>query len=152
MLSGDRNSVQSGVKLGSSADMDYLENTCHQHQEGVCEFKPVIGALIKTVDSVFNNVESVGECEELCKNMRDYLCLSYDHAHTGPGVCRLSHHTFSTLSHITDPALRADKSATYTLDNCFNLSVTCHHHSMLATVTSNKVFSGKIYSKSRWVQ
>ena len=145
-----RFTAQSSVKLRSSADMDYLENTCQPHQEGVCEFKPVLGALLKTVDSVHNNVASIGDCQKLCRAKTDYHCVSYDYAHTGSGVCRLSHHTFRTLSHIQDPLLLANKSVTYTLDNCYNLSVTCHHHSMLATVTSNRVFSGKIYTKSRY--
>ena len=54
-----------------------------------------------------------------------------------------------TLGHVREPYLRVNTSATYILHNCYNLSVTCHHQSMLATVTSNKEFSGKVYTKSR---
>ena len=83
--------------------------------------------------------------------MVDYHCVSYDYAHTGSGVCRMSHHTRNTLSHITEPYLHVNTSATYALHNCYNLSVTCHHHSMMATVTSDHLFSGKIYAKTRYI-
>ena len=32
--------------------MDYLENTCLARYTGVCDFKPRMGLLLKTVDSV----------------------------------------------------------------------------------------------------
>ena len=43
---------QSGGKLLGSGDMDYLENTCLARYTGVCDFKPRMGLLLKTVDSV----------------------------------------------------------------------------------------------------
>ena len=43
---------QSGGKLAQSGDMDYLENTCLARHTGVCDFKPRMGLLLKTVDSV----------------------------------------------------------------------------------------------------
>ena len=52
-------------------------------------------------------------------------------------------HCLYTLSHVTQPYLRVKSAATYQLHNCYNLSVTCHHRYMLATVTSNNIFSGK---------
>ena len=94
-------------------------------------------------------MSSIEECQRLCRGLTQYHCASYDWAHTGPGVCRMSHHTPETLSHVTEPYLRVSSAATYTIHNCYNLSVTCHHQSMLATVTSNTMFSGKVYTKSR---
>ena len=136
--------------LERAEEMTYLENNCRPGREvGVCEYKPRLGVLLKTVDSVYNEVSSIQECEALCKNITHYRCVSYDWAHTGPGVCRLSHHTRRTLSHVTEPYLRVKSAATYQLHNCYNLSVTCHHRYMLATVTSNNLFSGKIYTKTR---
>ena len=99
--------------------------------------------------SAQSGVESIEECQRLCRDLTSFHCLSYDWAHTGPGVCRLSHHRPETLTHVREPYLRVNTSATYTISNCYNLSVTCHHQSMLATVTSNKEFSGKVYTKSR---
>ena len=150
-LSGeDRRTVTGPAELARSEEMFYLENNCAQpSQGGVCEYKPRLGVLLKTVDSVYNGVESVQECQQLCKNLTHYRCVSYDWAHTGPGVCRLSHHDPRTLSHVTQPYLEVKTAATYQLHNCYNLSVTCHHHHMLATVTSNNLFSGKIYTKTR---
>ena len=149
LLSTNRNTAQSSIKLKFNSDFNYLENTCTGQSNGVCEFKPKLGILLKTVDSVYNNVSSIEECQRLCSNMRSYHCVSYDFAHTGHGVCRMSHHTSRTLSHVTEPYLMVNTSATYMKHNCYNLSVTCHHQSMMATVTSNHLFSGKIYSKSR---
>ena len=145
----DRNTVEAG-RLLSGGEMIYLENNCSPGREvGVCEYKPWLGVLLKTVDSVYNNVESIQDCQRLCKNITHYRCVSYDWAHTGPGVCRLSHHSQRTLSHVREPYLQVKSAATYQLHNCYNLSVTCHHGYMLATVTSNNLFSGKIYTKTR---
>ena len=149
LLTRDRVTAQSGGTLSNSRDVDYLENTCLQRQSGVCDYKPRLGILLKTVDSVHKDVSSIEECQELCRALTRYHCVSYDWAHTGSGVCRMSHHRPETLSHISDPYLHVNTSATYILHNCFDLSVTCHHQSMLATITSNKMFSGKVYSKSR---
>ena len=98
----DRNTVTEG--LMTAEEMIYLENNCSPGREvGVCEYKPQLGVLLKTVDSVYNEVESIQECQQLCKNITHYRCVSYDWAHTGPGVCRLSHHNQRTLSHVREP-------------------------------------------------
>ena len=53
LLTHDRlTGSQSGGKLLISGDMDYLENTCLARYTGVCDFKPRMGLLLKTVDSV----------------------------------------------------------------------------------------------------
>ena len=64
----DRTSVPGPADLLSSEEMVFLENNCAQAREaGVCEYKPRLGVLLKTVDSVFNGVETIQECQSLCK-------------------------------------------------------------------------------------
>ena len=63
-------------------------------------------------------------------------------------MCRLSHHTTTTLSHIKDPFLViADVKGTFELSSCYNVTIDCRSSEMVATITTNKIFSGKIYAK-----
>lgn len=57
------------------------------------------GRILKTVDSVYQDVQTVEECRELCLNS-PFRCHSYDHGDTGDHVCRLSHHSRATLADI----------------------------------------------------
>lgn len=57
------------------------------------------GRILKTVDSVYQDVQTVEECRELCLNS-PFRCHSYDHGDTGDHVCRLSHHSKATLADI----------------------------------------------------
>lgn len=57
------------------------------------------GRILKTVDSVYQDVQTIEECRELCLNS-PFRCHSYDHGDTGDHVCRLSHHSKSTLADI----------------------------------------------------
>lgn len=47
---------------------DYLENNCAEEPNKLCEFKRLSGRILKTVDSVYQDVSSVDECRELCLN------------------------------------------------------------------------------------
>lgn len=47
---------------------DYLENHCVEEPNKLCEFKRLPGRILKTVDSVYQEVSSVDECRELCLN------------------------------------------------------------------------------------
>ena len=38
--------------MAHSGHMDFLENTCLASNSGVCDFKPRMGLLLKTVDTV----------------------------------------------------------------------------------------------------
>lgn len=46
--------------------IDYMENNCAEEPSSVCNFKPIKGRILKTVDSVFANIQSQKECEKLC--------------------------------------------------------------------------------------
>lgn len=47
---------------------DYLENNCAEEPNKLCEFKRLAGRILKTVDSVYQDVSNVDECRELCLN------------------------------------------------------------------------------------
>lgn len=47
---------------------DYLENNCAEEPNKLCEFKRLSGRILKTVDSVYQDVSNVDECRELCLN------------------------------------------------------------------------------------
>lgn len=52
----------------SNSGADYLENNCAEEPNKLCEFKRLSGRILKTVDSVYQDVSSVDECRELCLN------------------------------------------------------------------------------------
>nr|CAD7392400.1 unnamed protein product [Timema cristinae] len=117
----DRLTIPGG--LAQAADEDYLENHCVEQPTKLCEFKKLSGRILKTVDSVYQDVGSIDECRELCLNS-PYRCHSYDFGDTGEMVCRLSHHSRATLSDIQ-----------------------CGPGDMVARIKTTKLFHGKIYAK-----
>ena len=103
-------------------------------------------------------------CRDLCLTA-PYRCHSFDYADTGDRVCRyllktfflnlieptllrLSHHTSTTLTQIQDPFLViGDVRGTFELSSCYNVTIDCRSSDMVATITTNKIFTGKIYAK-----
>lgn len=95
----DRLTVAGSNAFQTAVDSDYLENNCVDEPTKLCEFKKLNGRILKTVDSVYQEVGSVEECRDLCLNS-PYRCHSYDYGDTGDMVCRLSHHSRATLTDI----------------------------------------------------
>lgn len=95
----DRITVAGSTSFQPSEGYEYMENNCIEEPTKLCEFKKLTGRILKTVDSVYQDVGSVDECRELCLNS-PYRCHSYDYGDTGEMVCRLSHHSRATLSDI----------------------------------------------------
>jgi hypothetical protein len=136
-----------GSSVFQAADgYDYMENNCVEEPSKLCEFKKLNGRILKTVDSVYQDVGSVDECRELCLNS-PYRCHSYDYGDTGEMVCRLSHHSRATLADIQDPYLEVPEAATYELSSCYNVSIDCRSGDMVARIQTSKLFDGKIYAK-----
>jgi hypothetical protein len=127
----------------------YLESNCVDDPAGLCDFKAVRGRILKTVDSVFQDISTAAQCQTLCLTASHYRCHSYDYGETGEGVCRLSHHTAATLSHVRQPFLEIETATMQEMTACYNVSVTCTADGMVARVRTSKMFSGKIYTKSR---
>ncbi|KAK3928739.1 EGF-like domain-containing protein 2 [Frankliniella fusca] len=142
----DRLTVAGSGAFRPAQDTDYLENNCVEEPVKLCEFRKVAGRILKTVDSVYQEVGSADECRELCLNS-PYRCHSYDYGDTGELVCRLSHHSRATLADIQDPYLDVPEASTYELSACYNVSVDCRSGDMVARIKTSKLFSGKIYAK-----
>lgn len=45
-----------------------MENNCAEEPRKLCEFKRLDGKILKTVDSVYQEIGSVDECRDLCLN------------------------------------------------------------------------------------
>ncbi|XP_064072532.1 uncharacterized protein LOC113392897 [Vanessa tameamea] len=142
----DRITLAGTNSFQPNEDIDYLENNCVEEPTKLCEFKKMSGRILKTVDSVYQDVQTIEECRELCLNS-PFRCHSYDHGDTGDHVCRLSHHSRATLADIQDPYLEVPEAATYELSSCYNVSIDCRAGDMVARIQTSKLFDGKIYAK-----
>lgn len=62
----DRLTLAGSSAFQQKAGGEYLENNCAEEPTKLCEFKRLSGRILKTVDSVYQDVASVDECRELC--------------------------------------------------------------------------------------
>ncbi|KAG8193928.1 hypothetical protein JTE90_011481 [Oedothorax gibbosus] len=132
----------------ASESVDYLESNCVDDPVRLCEFRKLSGKLLKTVDAVYQDVESLDDCRQKCLSV-DYRCRSFDYGDPSQHVCRLSHHSAATLTHIQDPYLDIPGVTTYEISACYNVTIQCRAREMVAHVQTSQVFNGRIYAKSR---
>ncbi|GLH02153.1 Uncharacterized protein GBIM_08192 [Gryllus bimaculatus] len=142
----DRLTVAGSGAFEAAPEYDYLENNCVEEPVKLCEFKKLPGRILKTVDSVYQDVGSADDCRELCLTS-PYRCHSYDYNDTGDLVCRLSHHSRATLVDIQEPYLDVPEASTYELSSCYNVTIDCQSGGMVARIKTSKLFNGKIYAK-----
>ncbi|XP_022919452.1 uncharacterized protein [Onthophagus taurus] len=142
----DRMTVAGSTSFQGAKGYDYMENNCIDEPTKLCEFKKLEGRIIKTVDSLYEDVPSIDECRDLCLNAL-YRCHSYDYGDAGEMICRLSHHSRATLSDIHEPYIGVPEGATYELSSCYNVSIDCRSGDMVAKIQTSKLFDGKIYAK-----
>lgn len=64
----DRITLAGSSSFQPADGIEYLENNCAEEPNKLCEFKRLSGRILKTVDSVYQDVSSVDECRELCLN------------------------------------------------------------------------------------
>lgn len=132
----------------SSVDtIDYGENNCVQEARGICDFKPLQNRILKTVDSIYQDIKSDVECRKKCLQA-PYRCHSYDLGDSSNPVCRTSHLDRNSLQQIQEPYLDIQGAVSYELDSCYNVTVLCKSREMVARVKTNKIFNGKIYAKN----
>ena len=149
----DRHSLPSGALkrrhyVESSVDtIDYGENNCVQEARGICDFKPVQNRILKTVDSIYQDIKTEPECRKRCLQA-SYRCHSYDLGDSSNPVCRTSHLDRTSLQQIQEPYLDIQGAISYELDSCYNVTVQCRSREMVARVKTNKLFNGKIYAKN----
>lgn len=141
-------SAQFVVDLPANALVDYLENNCIYEPNKLCEFRKIQNKILKTVDSIYQEVGSLEECKQKCLNA-PYRCYSFDYDDTSERVCRTSHLDQASLMSVKDPYLEVMGAITYELASCFNVTIQCRAREMVAQVSSSKMFRGKIYVKSR---
>ncbi|KAH8243374.1 hypothetical protein KR032_006925 [Drosophila birchii] len=142
----DRITLSAGGSVEPYDGADYLENNCAEEPSKLCEFKRISGKILKTVDSVYQDINTIDECRDLCLNS-PYRCHSYDYNDTGDMVCRLSHHSRATLTDVMDPYLEVPEAATYELSACYNVSIECRSGEMITKIRTSKLFDGKVYAK-----
>uniref|UniRef100_A0A0A1X8W7 Cuticlin-1 n=1 Tax=Zeugodacus cucurbitae TaxID=28588 RepID=A0A0A1X8W7_ZEUCU len=142
----DRMTLSGNSAFQQQATVDYLENNCADEPNKLCEFKRLPGRILKTVDSVYQDIGSFDECRDLCLNA-PYRCHSYDYGDTGDMVCRLSHHSRITLNDVQDPYLDVPEATTYELSSCYNVTIECGAGDMIARIRTSKLFDGKVYAK-----
>lgn len=142
----DRHTMAGTGAFRASSESDYMENNCVDDPVKLCEFQKLDGRILKTVDSVFQDVATIDDCRQLCLTA-PYRCHSFDYADTGDNVCRLSHHALATLTNIQEPYLEIAGAATYELSSCYNVTIDCRSGDMVAKIRTSKIFNGKIYAK-----
>lgn len=64
----DRITLAGTSAFQSHDGIDYIENNCAEEPNKLCEFKRLSGRILKTVDSVYQDVGSIDECRDLCIN------------------------------------------------------------------------------------
>ncbi|KAH8312097.1 hypothetical protein KR044_009403 [Drosophila immigrans] len=142
----DRITLSEEANIVAYDGAEYLENNCAEEPSKLCEFKRVSGRILKTVDSVHQNVQSIDDCRDLCLSA-PFRCHSYDYNETGEHVCRLSHHSRATLSDLSEPYLNIEEAATYEQSACYNVSIDCRSGEMITKIRTSKLFDGKVYAK-----
>ena len=136
------------VDLPANAQVDYLENNCVYEPNKLCEFRKIQNRILKTVDSIYQDVNSLEECKQKCLSA-PYRCYSFDYGDTAERVCRTSHLDQASLQSVKEPYLEVVGAITYELATCFNVTIHCKAKEMVVSVSSSKTFRGKIYAKSR---
>lgn len=85
----------------------------------LCDFKPIHGRILKTVDSVYQNITTIEECQRQCLQ-GPYKCHSYDYGDPSNPVCRTSHLDKISLAHIDNPYIEIAGASTYELQACYD--------------------------------
>ncbi|KAG8240033.1 hypothetical protein J437_LFUL019595 [Ladona fulva] len=99
------------------------------------------------------DVGSADECRELCLSSISsgasppFRCRSYDWGSAGERVCRLSHLSAATATHVPSAYIPVPEVSTWELSACYNVSVECGARGMVARVAADRLFGGKIYSR-----
>lgn len=127
--------------------VDYGENNCIQEPKTLCDFKQLNNRILKTVDSIYQDIKSPEDCRQKCLQA-PYRCHSYDLGDASNPVCRTSHLDRNSLQQIQDPYLEIAGAVSYELESCYNITIVCKSREMVAKVKTNKIFNGKIYAKN----
>lgn len=79
----DRLTLAGSTAFQADESSEYLENNCAEEPTKLCEFKRLSGRILKTVDSVYQDVSNVDECRELCLSspyrLVSFVCVFITH-------------------------------------------------------------------------
>ncbi|XP_050528281.1 uncharacterized protein LOC126898361 [Daktulosphaira vitifoliae] len=148
-VAGRPSLMNSGNRSSLNTAIDYMESNCVMEQPKMCDFSEVDGKLLKTVDAIFENVATMEKCKEICLSSKEFQCRSFDYNETGINICRVSHHSTSSLSQLDRPYLSVPGAITYQMSSCFSIKVDCRGADMVASIHTNRLFDGKVYAKNR---
>ncbi|KAI1289639.1 hypothetical protein HDE_09128 [Halotydeus destructor] len=132
----------------SVATVSYFESNCVSEPNALCDFKPLKGKVMKTVDSIYEGITTDKECRLKCLEA-DYRCFSYDLGDPNNKICRTSHLDSSSLTHIKEAYFDTKGSTTFELASCFNVTIECGAKNMKAVIQTNRIFGGKVYDKTK---
>ena len=62
----DRHSAAGTKSFKETPNREFLESNCVDDPVRLCEFQKMEGRILKTVDSVYQEVEDLDECKNLC--------------------------------------------------------------------------------------
>lgn len=62
----DRHTAVGTGAFRSADNSDFLENNCVDDPVRLCEFQKMEGRILKTVDSVYQDVATLDDCKRLC--------------------------------------------------------------------------------------
>lgn len=82
----DRFTVSGMSSLTAEDRVDYLESNCVSDPIKMCDFTEQPGRILKTVDSVHQDVATLADCRKLCLQSTEFRCHSFDYEDTGPKV------------------------------------------------------------------
>lgn len=136
--------TQSGVPFLPQPNMDYMQSECVAEPSKMCGFRKIQNRLLKTVDALVEGLETVEDCRQKCLHA-PFHCHTYDFE----GVCRLSHHSSVTVTQIEEPYLIMNGSVSYERETCYNVSLDCRANQLVATISTDKVFNGKVYARNK---
>lgn len=88
--------------IKSNKSVEYIESNCVQEASSMCFFKRTRNKVLKTVDSLYEQIKDEQQCKQLCLNT-NIRCHSYSLGDKNSRACRISHLSTNSLSHIVEP-------------------------------------------------
>lgn len=82
----DRFTVSGLSSLTAEERIDYVESNCVSDPIKMCDFTEQPGRILKTVDSVHQDIATLADCRKLCLQSTEFRCHSFDFEDTGPKV------------------------------------------------------------------
>lgn len=92
MLENNRHSIASSFHfekyfIKSNRSVEYIESNCITEANAMCFFKRVRNRVLKTVDSLYEQIKDEEQCKQLCLNT-NINCKSYTLGDKNNKACR----------------------------------------------------------------